>query len=104
MECLSFGRNLGGYWSHYRAIRLGFWKQPQFGRILLVSINQIGTWLVVGGMTAIGLGFFLGAGPCNATTFGMAAMFLGYLAVPVGLIAFAVAYIRKLTRAKTYRF
>ena len=68
--------------------------------MLLVTINRIGTCLVVGGMTACGLGFFLGAGPCNATTPGMAAMLLGYVMVPVGLIVLAVAYISRSARAK----
>ena len=65
-----------------------------------MTVNRIGYMLVGGGMTAVGLSFFLGAGPCNATTLGVIAMLLGYVSVPVGLIVLAVGYIFRSTRAK----
>lgn len=52
-----------------------------------------GSWTATIGMCSVVLGFFLGAGPCNALT-GMIAMVVGILAIPIGAVLFVIGMIR----------
>jgi hypothetical protein len=58
-----------------------------------VKIAMVGAYTTCGGMLAFGLGFILGAGPCNATLLGVILMIAGIVAVPAGFITLLIGLI-----------